>query len=227
MQSKISLKLALFVFGIIGAAFFLVFIFFMDPYLAKQFPYTERDAPINNETQQDLIGSNQIEIIQNIVVPKQAILSDRPVKSELPVRIKILSLNIDAAMEYVGLTSDGAMGVPKGPANVAWFDLGPRPGEEGNAVVAGHSGWKDGIPAVFDDLHKLQKGDKIYVEDDKGVTATFVVRESKLYEPTANATDVFTSHDGKSHLNLITCGGVWDTVTKSRSNRLVVFADKE
>jgi hypothetical protein len=32
---------------------------------------------------------------------------------------------------------------------------------------------------------------------------------------------------GKVHLNLITCGGVWDKVGKSYSNRIVVFADME
>jgi len=35
------------------------------------------------------------------------------------------------------------------------------------------------------------------------------------------------SNDGKAHLNLITCAGVWDEVEKSHSSRLVVFADME
>jgi len=48
--------------------------------------------------------------------------------------------------------------VPEGPTDVAWFDLGPRPGEAGSAVIAGHEGWRDGIVAAFDDLHELQKG---------------------------------------------------------------------
>jgi len=67
----------------------------------------------------------------------------------------IPSINIDAAIEYVGLTSNGAMAVPKGPNDVGWFELGPRPGDIGSAVIAGHDGWKDGIPAVFDNLSKL------------------------------------------------------------------------
>ena len=49
------------------------------------------------------------------------------------------------AVEDVGLTPGGAMDVPKGPSDVAWFDLGPRPGEVGSAVIAGHEGWKDNI----------------------------------------------------------------------------------
>ncbi len=145
----------------------------------------------------------------------------------LPVRLKIPRINVDAFVEYVGLTSDGAMGVPKERINAGWFNLGPRPGENGSAVIAGHYGWKNGIPAVFDNLNNLQKGDKIYVHDEKGATTVFVVRESRRYDPKADASDVFGSNDGKPHLNLITCEGVWNKVSKTYSKRLVVFTDKE
>jgi sortase (surface protein transpeptidase) len=66
------------------------------------------------------------------------------------------------------LTS-GGMGIPKDITHAAWFNLGPRPGEKGNAVIDGHYGWKNNIPAVFDSLSQLQKGDKIFVDDEKGV----------------------------------------------------------
>lgn len=147
--------------------------------------------------------------------------------SSLPVRLRIPAIQVDATILPVGLNPDGAMDTPKGPADVAWFDKGPRPGENGSAVVAGHFGWKDNIPAVFDDLSTLRKGDKIYVENDKGEITTFVVRESRLFGEEGNATEVFNSSDGKAHLNLITCEGVWNKETKSYSKRLVVFADKE
>lgn len=145
----------------------------------------------------------------------------------LPVRLTIPIINVNAVIEYVGLTSAGLMGVPKGPNNVAWYDPGPRPGEIGSAVIDGHSGWKDAIPAVFDNLYKLRTGDKIYIENEKGVTTTFVVREIRTYDPKADASEVFGSSDGKAHLNLITCEGVWDPVSKSSSRRLVIFTDKE
>ena len=117
--------------------------------------------------------------------------------------------------------------MPKGPATSAWFDLGPRPGENGSAVIDGHFGWKDGIPAVFDNLSKLQKGDIIYVEDTTGSTTAFVVRDIETYGQDEDASDIFASDDGKAHLNLITCGGVWNNAQKSYSNRLVVFTDEE
>jgi len=146
--------------------------------------------------------------------------------SSLLMRLKIPSINIDATIDYVGLTPDGTMDVPKGPNDVAWYNLGTRPGGTGSAVIDGHSGYKDNKPAVFDNLYKLQKGDKIYVEDEKGVIITFMVREIRKYDPKAEAGDVFVSSDAKAHLNLITCTGIWDETEKSRSERLVVFTDE-
>jgi LPXTG-site transpeptidase (sortase) family protein len=146
----------------------------------------------------------------------------------LPVRLKISGINVDAAVESLALTPKGAMDTPKGPDDVAWFSLGTRPGEIGSAVIAGHYGrWKNGQGSVFDNLHELQPGDKIIIEDDKGAVATFVVRESRNYDPSADAAGVFSSDDEKSHLNLITCEGTWSKDSKSYSQRLVVFTDKE
>lgn len=148
--------------------------------------------------------------------------------SGLPVRLKIPSINVEAAIEPVGLTAGGDMGAPKGPDEVVWYEPGPRPGDSGSAVLAGHYGrWKNGAGSVFDDLNKLQAGDNIFVEDENGVTAIFVVRESRSFEPEADAADVFSSSDGQSHLNLITCEGTWNEGVKGYTKRLVVFADKE
>ncbi len=162
-----------------------------------------------------------------VIESATALSRQEQVNSGLPVRLKIPKINVDIALEYVGITSQGAVDVPKDPVNAAWFNLGPRPGEIGNAVIDGHSGWKNGIRVAFDNLYKLQKGDRVYVEDDKGVVTSFVVRESKKYDPHADTADVFSSNDGKSYLNLITCEGIWDKVSKSYSKRLVVFTDKE
>lgn len=172
--------------------------------------------------------NNSAPLTANIATFQKIVNSNLSIdRAGLPVRLKIPSINVDAPVKYVGLTSDGAMDVPKGPNEVAWFNLGPRPGESGSAVIAGHKGWKNNIPAVFGNLHKLRKGDKISVEDEKRVTTTFVVREIRIYGKDEVASDVFGSNDGKAHLNLITCTGVWNKAEKTRSDRLIVFADKE
>jgi len=149
------------------------------------------------------------------------------IKSGLPIRINIPQINVEALVEHVGLTSLGAMDVPKDARNVAWFDLGVRPGEIGSSVIDGHYGWKNNIPVVFDNLHKLKNGNKIYIEDDKGAKITFIVQEVKVFGKNEDASRVFSSSDGKAHLNLITCGGVWDASKKAYSNRFVVFSNLE
>lgn len=163
-----------------------------------------------------------------LLIENVAVLSNQETaRVGLPVRLKIPVVGVDSAVIPVGITSDGAMDVPKSPNEVAWFNLGPRPGENGSAVIAGHSGWKNNIPAVFDNLHKLRIGDKISVEDEKGAITTFVVRETRVYSKDEIAPEVFSSSDGKAHLNLITCTGIWNKAEKTRSQRLVVFTDKE
>jgi LPXTG-site transpeptidase (sortase) family protein len=146
---------------------------------------------------------------------------------EAPIRLTIPKIGVDATIEDVGLTSQGAMAAPEGPVDVAWFDLGPRPGESGSAVIAGHEGWKDGIPAAFDDLYKLQKGDQVYVTNKQGAIITFVVRGIQTFDQNGDASDIFSSNDGAAHLNLITCEGTWNAAQQSYSNRLVVFTDEE
>ncbi len=145
----------------------------------------------------------------------------------LSMHLNIPRINVNAAIESVGVTPEGAMGAPQGPADTAWLNLGAVPGAVGTAVIDGHSGWAHNTPAVFDNLHQLQKGDSIIVTDARGVAITFIVREMHSYDPTADAAAVFTSTDNKSHLNLITCAGDWNPVLKTHSQRLVVFADKK
>lgn len=150
------------------------------------------------------------------------------VDTPLPVRLKIPAISVNASLEYVGLTSNGHMGVPTVPAKAAWFNLGPRPGEIGSAVIDGHFGiWQNGQTSVFDNLYKLRKGDKLTVEDQKGVAITFVVTELRIYDQNQDATDVFSSNDGLAHLNLITCEGVWSRFKQSFPSRLVVFTTRE
>ena len=51
---------------------------------------------------------------------------------------------------------------------VVWITYAEVIKEYGNVVITEHYGWKNNIPAVFDNLHKLNKGDIIYIEDKSG-----------------------------------------------------------
>lgn len=146
-------------------------------------------------------------------------------QSGLPVRLRIPSIKVNSAIEHVGLTSGGAMDVPKKNFNVAWFALGTRPGNEGGAVIAGHYSWRNhGEGGVFHNLYKLHKGDMLYVEDNNGKTISFVVQENRIFKYDADASEVFAPSSG-TRLSLITCAGTWDGSKQSSTQRRVIFAE--
>ncbi len=162
-------------------------------------------------------------VIHVISPPSPVSMTTRP---GTPTRLIIPNIHIDAHIEQIGLTADGAMDTPKETSNVGWFMFGSRPGEIGTATMAGHSGWKNNKPVVFDSLSDLQVGDLVYVENTEKIIHTFVVREMRIYDENADTISVFTSSDGIPHLNLITCNGTWNAEKKSYSNRIVIFTDK-
>ncbi len=163
----------------------------------------------------------QTEVSQLTLVRKQ----EESARFGAPTRLKVPALAIDVPIERVGMTLEGDVGSPDGSTNAAWFDLGPRPGERGSAIIVGHYGWRSGVHAVFDNLGTLEVGAMISVDDDLGKTHVFVVRELREYEEGALADDVFVASDDMPHLNLITCAGAWNKGHASYSRRLVVFTD--
>lgn len=165
-------------------------------------------------------SNDKTTLSQKSSIPKAAATS-------IPMLLTIPKIRVSAALEIVALTPNGEMDVPKNQNHVAWLKSGVLPGEIGTAVLTGHFGWKNGKPSVFDHLHKLSKGDSFQIRNDLGESTTFIVREIKQYSPNAVAPEVFSSNDGRAHLNLITCEGVWNDNLKSFTGRLVVFAERE
>lgn len=151
-------------------------------------------------------------------------IKQEPLSIGLPARLKIPAISIDAEIESVGLTPNGAMDIPKSAYDVAWYSPGPRPGEVGSAVMSGHLDWY-GVPeGVFYNLDKLKQGDKLYILDDKGKSIFFEVRKIRYYDYEVLVPEVFISDSG-IHLNLVTCGGEWIKAKNSYTKRLVVFTD--
>lgn len=151
-------------------------------------------------------------------------IPDTPTASP-PLRLTIRSIDVSAVIKPTGLTSAGDMNINENPNELAWYKFGPKPGEEGSAVIAGHYGWKNGEPAVFNELSGLAEGDKMTVEDEDGRVMVFVVKRTASYDPNQDATDVFQSNDGTARLNLITCRGTWNNAEQTYSERLVIFTE--
>lgn len=140
----------------------------------------------------------------------------------VPVRIVIPRLKIDADVEHVGLAPDGAMDVPQRFDTVGWYKLGARPGELGNAVLAGHLDSKTG-PAIFWRLKELQPGDEVIVAADDGKERRFVVRELENYIYDQAPLERIFGQTESVGLNLITCIGTFDRRSQNYDQRLVVY----
>jgi len=175
--------------------------------LYQQYPaYNSSVKEVHSSKKIAVLGSSKTET------------ANRTENSPLPKRLRVPKINIDTDIEYVGMTDGGTMDVPGSSTTAGWWKLGVSPGERGSAVIAGHYNGENGNPGVFAELDKLKPGDNILVEDDKGKSVSFIVRESRIYKSGEDAPDVFGQKDGGSHLNLITCDGVWDEAQKVTPN---------
>ncbi len=141
----------------------------------------------------------------------------------VPVRLRIPSLGVDAAVEQVGVDVDGNMATPEDPWNTAWYAPGVRPGQLGNAAIAGHVDYHDIGEVVFWDLNKLQPGAEIFVETESGTTLRFVVQDSAYFRPESAPLQRIFGAANTPNLNLITCGGSFNPTTRQYDQRLVVF----
>ena len=143
-----------------------------------------------------------------------------------PVSFSIPSIDVEnAKVESVGLDKENKMDIPKDENNVAWYNLGVKPGETGNAVIAGHYDKKSGDPSVFYNINKLKPGDELIVTDEKGKELVFAVTEVKTYELSDFPLQEVFGIGTKPRLNLITCEGNFDTSSKLYSHRLVVYSE--
>lgn len=125
----------------------------------------------------------------------------------------------------VGVAPSGAMDVSQRAEDIGWYQLGPRPGSRGNAVLAGHLNWQ-GKVGVFAPLCEMRRGDLVAVRAADGETRAYHTQWIEEY-PADNApvAKVFEPLDDPA-LTLITCGGYWNPATRRCSTRVVARATR-
>lgn len=142
----------------------------------------------------------------------------------MPTRVEIPAIEVDATLVPVGLRADGAMQTPEFGLG-AWYDLGPRPGEPGPAVVLAHVDSVAG-PDVFYRLRELAPGDRVTVHHDLGAV-TFVVDSLEQVDKDALPVDRIWNDTTEPVLRLITCGGTFDHSTGNYRDNIIVYATSE
>jgi len=139
-----------------------------------------------------------------------------------PVRLLIPAINVDATIEARGLDSKRSLDTPRNFHDVAWYKLGPKPGDPGNAVLNGHVNWWTG-DAVFTHLSRLRTGDEIRVVRADGGVVVFKVTGKQTVDANARVASLFAPST-QATLTLITCTGIWNALTQSDTQRLLVSA---
>jgi len=140
-----------------------------------------------------------------------------------PKRLRIPGINLNAKVQYVGITKNGNMATPNNFTDVGWFKYGTIPGDQGSAVLAGHVDNGLAFPAVFAHLRELEIGDSVYVDTNGGHTIHFIVTDLRTYPYNARTEEIFSANGAKL-LRLITCAGNWIETYKTHDQRLVVTA---
>jgi hypothetical protein len=140
-----------------------------------------------------------------------------------PVYLSIPVIGVHARLIRLGLTAQGTLQVPVSTSVAGWYTAGPRPGQPGPAVIAGHIDSRLG-PGVFFRLRLLRPGDRVYVRRADGTLAVFGVYAEQSYAKDRFPTQRVYGPAPGPELRLITCGGTFDAATGSYLSNIVVYA---
>lgn len=139
-----------------------------------------------------------------------------------PKYIDLPTIGARGFVQKVGISKSLEIGVPSSIDLAGWFSGSAAPGSRGLSVIDGHVDGKSS-PGIFLRLNKLLAGAKFTVELGDGSIKTYEVM-SVTEVDTKNALNLLFSQDSAvvSQLNLITCGGPFNTQTRHYEKRVVV-----
>ena len=163
-------------------------------------------------------------IFDSLMVPAdaedRAYWGDRP-RPGLAVHLEIPAVDIDTDVTEGGIITNkqGQLEWQTVPFIAVQYRETALVGARGNAVISGHV-VTIAEGNVFRNLYKVNVGDSVGVETKEG-RYTYVVDEVKLVKP--NAVEVMAPTNTPV-LTLITCGGEFDSRSRSFSDRLIVVS---
>ena len=142
-----------------------------------------------------------------------------------PVRITIEDLAITAPINPVGIVADTReMEVPNRHDLVGWYQYSPLPGaDEGSSVLAAHVDY-NGRAGVFHELGTVEPGAVIVVDFEDGSSRVFEVTSGRQYDKDRLPVDTIFAKSGDPILTLITCGGAFDSTSRSYEDNVVIYA---
>ena len=140
----------------------------------------------------------------------------------VPVSLSIPAIGVNTPLSELGLNANHTVQVPSDFQEPGWYEYGPTPGQLGSAIILGHVDSYLG-PAVFYKLRDLHPGDRVDVTLADRVVTHFEVRQIAMYQKSNFPAFLVYGPHGYSGLQLITCGGIFDTQTGHYLSNVVVY----
>ena len=144
------------------------------------------------------------------------------VKRSTPVHLSIPAIGVSARLVVLGLNRNGSPQVPSSWYVPGWYKFGPAPGQLGSAVILGHVDSVGG-PAVFYRVGSLKIGNRVIVKLADGKTVHFAVIGIRQYLKSKFPDKYVYGSRPYSALQLVTCGGTFDSGTGHYLSSIVVF----
>jgi hypothetical protein len=143
-----------------------------------------------------------------------------------PVSFTIPILDTGSVLLDLGQNSDGTVEVPplSEVSKAGWYRYSATPGAMGSAVLLGHVDSATQGAGVFFRLGSLQPGDEVDVERADHTTAVFRIDRVAEYPKSAFPTSLVYGDTNYASLKLVTCGGNFNSATRSYDSNVVAFA---
>jgi len=167
-------------------------------------------------------------VVISLYKPSEAPVSSNDfvkVPADQPREIILPSISAQGFIQKVGIDQNNQMAVPNSIYLAGWYINSVKPGEPGLSIIDGHvlGRYND---AIFKDLINLKPGSTFSIIYGDNSEKLFVVKEVKLL--LVNDTAVYLNEKDpniKSQLNLITCGGTFDSNSQTYDKRVVVKSE--
>lgn len=150
-------------------------------------------------------------------------LAPTAIAGEIPQRLALPALQMDAPIVPVGVLPGGGLVVPDNPHVLGWWQAGAHPGSgQGTVVIDGHVDTAADGPGALFELRELRPGDPVALSTDRGLRS-YVIVAVRSYLKADLPAEVFAD-SGQPRLVIVTCGGAFNKQTRQYANNIVAYA---
>lgn len=156
---------------------------------------------------------------------EQPVPDSYSVPADKPLSIQLPTIKTEGFIQQVGVDKDNKMVVPGNVNMAGWYTKGALPGDAGLSIIDGHV---HGLYAkgIFYNLGKLKSNDTFTVTYGDKSVRKFKVKQVQTVSTKEADTALFVRDKTISkQLNLITCTGKYDKVSKTYDSRVIVVAE--